>query len=146
MRSDVADHEQPGQPDCSVRLERVLVKQEGEVSADSVRNELARDMWSMIAGFLKGDRMKSSASRRKDVCRILACWARIPLEQREAVLVMHEVAVCVETGAMPAELSLRKTRHRKYRRHGVGKGFINVRAALLTKGCVPAGAALASGS
>ena len=37
---------------------------------------------------------------------------------------MHEVAVCVEKGALPAGLWLRKTRHRKYHVRGFGKGFM----------------------
>ena len=87
--------------DCSVRLERVLVEQHEEVGAASVRNELIRDMVSLVAGFLKDDSMKSAASRRKDVCGILACRARIPLG-----------------------LTLRKTRHQEYRERGFGKGFM----------------------
>ena len=111
VRGDAADHEQPGQP-SSMGL---CWKSEVRITA-SVRNELVREKWSMVAGFMKDDRMESSASRRNDVRGILECWARIPLEYREAVLMMHEVAVCVE--------KKRKTRHRKYCGCGFRKGFM----------------------
>ena len=44
--------------------------------------------------------MESPASRRKDMCGILACRARIPLEHREAVLMMLKVTVCIVEGTM----------------------------------------------
>ena len=78
--------------------------------------------------------MESSASRRKDVCGTLACRAWIPLEHREAALMMHEVSVCVEKGALPAGLRLRKTRHRKYRGRGFRKGFMARRGSVADEG------------
>ena len=87
---------------------------------------MIRDMWSMVAGFLEDDRMEFF---RKPPQRYV--WDSsvqgpdsIALEHREAVLVMHEVAVCVEKSALPAGFGLRKTRHRKYRGHGFRKGFM----------------------
>ena len=82
--------------DCSIGLECANVEQDGEIGTDSVRNELVRDVWSVVAGFLKDDSMESPAGRRKDMCGILARRAWIPLKHREAVLMMHEIAVCVE--------------------------------------------------
>ena len=87
--------------DCSIRLERVLVEQDGVVDAVGVRDESIRESRCVVAGFLKDNRMKLPASHRKDMCGILACWARIPLKNGEAVLVMNEVADLVEEGALP---------------------------------------------
>ena len=81
-------------------------------------------MRSVIAGFLKDDSMESRAGRRKDMHGILACRAWIPLEHREAVLAMQEIAVCVEKRAVPAGFGLRKTRHRKCHGLGFRKGFM----------------------
>ena len=89
-----------------------LLSKIGKVRAARVRNELVRDSWSMITGFLQDDRMASSAGRRQNLCGVFACWARIPLEHGEAVLVMHEVAVRVEKGALPAGFGLGRTDHR----------------------------------
>ena len=71
-----------------------------EIGATRVRDELVRDSRSTITGFLEDNRMKSTAGRRQDLCGILARWARVPLEHREAVLVVHEVAVRVEEGGL----------------------------------------------
>ena len=65
--------------DCNVRLERVNIEQDGVVGTASARNELLRDTWSVVAGFLKDDSMESPAGRRKDMVGILACRAWIPL-------------------------------------------------------------------
>ena len=73
--------------DSSVGLERVLVEQDGKVGAARARNELVRDSWSMITGFLQDDRMASSQAAAEFVWECFACWAWIPLQHREAVLV-----------------------------------------------------------
>ena len=75
------------------RAHRVQVEQDSEIGAARVSDELVRDSRSMITGFLEDDLMKSTAGRRKDLRGILARWAWVPLAHREAVLVMHEVAV-----------------------------------------------------
>ena len=61
--------------------------------------------------------MKLTAGRRKDLRGILARWAWVPLGHKEAVLVMHEVAVRVGEGAMLAGFGLRKTHSRQNVRH-----------------------------
>ena len=101
--------------DSAVGLERVLVEQDSEIGAARVRDEMVRD--SRNTGSLEDDRMKSTAGRRKDLRGILARWVRVPLEHRDAVLVMHEVAVRVEEGAIPAGSGLRKTHHQQNVRH-----------------------------
>ena len=53
--------------DCRVRPERVPFEQEGEVRITCVRDELVRDMWHVITGFLWDDRMKPSSSRCDDI-------------------------------------------------------------------------------
>ena len=50
-----------------VGLEGVLVEQDGRVRVASVRNELFGNVGDVITGFLKNNRMKSSASRCNDV-------------------------------------------------------------------------------
>ena len=58
-----------------VRLEGVLVEQDGEVRVASVRNELIGDAKDMIAYFLKNNRMKPPTSRCGGVS---ASWAWVP--------------------------------------------------------------------
>ena len=57
--------------------------------------------------------MEAAASCRKDLCVLSARWARVPLEHREAVLLVHDVADDVADqvgeGALPARLGLTKT-------------------------------------
>ena len=50
-----------------VRLESVLVEQDGKVRVASVRNELIGDAGDVITCFLKNNRMKLSTSRRDDI-------------------------------------------------------------------------------
>ena len=40
--------------DCGVRLKGVLVEQDSKVHVVGVRSEVIRDVWYMVAGFLKG--------------------------------------------------------------------------------------------
>ena len=55
--------------------EMVKTAASGSNGTTSVRSELVRDVWNVVAGFLKGDSMESLAGRRKDMCGILACRA-----------------------------------------------------------------------
>ena len=85
---------------ASSGLQRVLVEQDGEIGDARVRDELVRDSRSVVTGFLEDDRVKSSAGRRKDLRGVLARWDWVPVEHREAVLVMYEAAVRVEQGCL----------------------------------------------
>ena len=78
--------------------------------------------------------MKASAGCPKDLRGVLARWARVPLEHREAVLVMHEGTDRIDEGALPAGLGLRKTRHRKHNVHWLGKGFAACAARIVDGG------------
>ena len=61
-----------------------------------MRNELIGDARNMITGFLKKNRMERPTGRRNDIGGVPARRARIPLMNRETVLMMHEVTViCV---------------------------------------------------
>ena len=55
-----------------VRLKGVLVEQDSEVRVASVRNELIGDVWNMITGFLKNNRMELSTGSENNVSRISA--------------------------------------------------------------------------
>ena len=74
-----------------VRLEGVLVEQDGEVRVASVRNELVGDVRNVITGFLQNDCVESSARGCNDLCGIPVRWSWIPLQNGEAILMMHEV-------------------------------------------------------
>ena len=101
-----------------------------------MRDELIRDSRDVDAGFLKDNSMKSPAGRRKGMCGILACWAEIPLKNREAVLVMHEVA---ELTRVPCQLGLGARRDiGSTVCVGFGKCSCPARSALLKEGCFPA--------
>ena len=63
-----------------IGLDRVHVDQDGEVRVASVRNELVGDVRDMIAGLLKDNRMKPSASRCDDIGGVSARWAWVPLK------------------------------------------------------------------
>ena len=63
--------------------------------------------------------MKPTACRRNDIGGVPARWAWVPLEHREAVLIMHEITVCVVEGAMSRWFRLPKTYHRYDDRHGL---------------------------
>ena len=63
------------------RARSVLVVQDGEVRVASVRNELIGDVRDMIAGFLKDNRVKPSASRCDDIGGVPARWAWVPLKK-----------------------------------------------------------------
>ena len=49
----------------------------------------------MITGFLKNNRMELSTGRRDNIGGIPAGRSWIPLQNGEATLMMHEVAVCI---------------------------------------------------
>ena len=78
--------------------------------------------------------METPAGRRKDLRGILARWAWGPLEHREAVLVMHVVAVPVVEGAMPAGFGLRKTHHRQNVRHTFREWFVTGSSGFTVEG------------
>ena len=96
-----------------MRLEGVLVEQDGEVRVASVRNELIGDLVDLITGILKNNRMKLSTSRRDDVGGVPARRTWIPLKNRETELVMHEVTVCSINVSMPVRLALPEFDHGK---------------------------------
>ena len=78
--------------DRRVRLDGVLVEQDGgEVRVASVRNELVGDVRQVVTGFLQDDCVESSASGGNDLCGIPARRSWIPLQNGEAILMMHEV-------------------------------------------------------
>ena len=58
--------------DCCVRLECVPVEQDGKVCITCERDELVRDSWHMITGFLKDDRVKPATCHRNDLRGVLA--------------------------------------------------------------------------
>ena len=141
-------HEQPAQPCPPVSLleeasEMVKTAASGS-NVSSARDELIRDSRDVVAGFLKDNRMKSPAGRRKDMRGILACWAWIPLKNREAALVVHEVAVCVEKGAMPAGFGLRKTHHRQNVGHRFREWFATGASSFSDEGLCSRRAVLAT--
>ena len=92
-------------------LEGVLVEQDGKVRVASVRNELIGDVRYVVTGFLQDDCVESSASGGNDLCGIPARWAWIPLQNGEAILVMHEVTVHVISVTKPRRFGLTKTDH-----------------------------------
>ena len=59
--------------------------------------KLAKAMWCVIAGFVKDHHMEAAASCGKDPCGSSACWAWVPLEHKEAVLVVHDTQRHIET-------------------------------------------------
>ena len=70
-----------------------FVEQDGKVRVASMRNELNGNVKNMISGFLKSNRMEPSTGRRNDIGGVPARRTLIPLQDTEAVLTMHEVAV-----------------------------------------------------
>ena len=92
--------------DRAARNERVLVEEDGEVVAVSVSVEVVRDMRYVIPGFVKDHSMEASTGSRNDLGAVLASWAWIPLEHREAVLVVHVVTDGVTEEALPKGLGL----------------------------------------
>ena len=99
-----------------------------------LRNGLLRDLWSVVAGFLRDDSMKPSTGRCDNLGGVPACWVWVPLKHRETVLMMYEITVCVEKRAVPAGFGLRNTRHRKYRGHGFRKGFMTRAGSVADEG------------
>ena len=98
-------------------------------------------MRDMIAGFLKDNRMKPSASRCDDIGGVPARWAWIPLKDSETVLMMHEIAVHSTLVSEPVRFDLAKFDHRKAR--GFGKGPRPARGSAPMAWWVPARAVLA---
>ena len=62
-----------------VRLKGVLVEQDSEVRVVGVRSEVVRDVWDMVAGFLKDNCMESTTGGRDNVGKISARLAWVPL-------------------------------------------------------------------
>ena len=62
-------------------------------------------------------------------------WISNPLEQREAVLVMHEVTVCVVEGTMSGGVGRPKRAVGKTAGAGLGNGPRPAHAASLAVGC-----------
>ena len=94
------------------------------VVAVSVGVELVRDMWCVIAGFLKDHHMEAAAGCGKDLCGFSACWAWVPLEHREAVLVVDEATDRVGEGDVEGRFGFTKTCKRKHNGRQLGKGFV----------------------
>ena len=93
---------------CRVRLEGVLVEQDGEVRVASTHKELIRDVRDMITGFLKNNRMELSTGRRNDIGGVPSGRSWIPLKDRETVLMMHEITLSRINVTMPFRSGLTK--------------------------------------
>ena len=113
-------------------LKRVFVEQDGKVVAVSVGVELVRDMWCVIAGFLKDHNVEAAAGCGKALCGSPACWASVPLEHREAVRDVHEVTDRVGDGNVKGRLGSTKTSQGKHNRRRLGKGFVPCAVSLST--------------
>ena len=70
----------------NIGLKCVFHEQDGKVVAVGVVVEFVRDMWCVIAGFPKGSPHGSGRRLRKGG---FSAW--VPVEQREILLVVHEV-------------------------------------------------------
>ena len=96
-------------------------------------------MWCVITGFLKDHSMEAALGCSKNLCGLFARWAWVPLEHREAVLVVHEVADRGQQGLGSPRRDIGSTRGA-----GLGKGSLAVRSALWMEACFHARAVLAS--
>ena len=68
------------------------------------------------------------------MCGSPACWALVPLEHREAVLVVHEVTDRVSEGNVKGRLGGTTTCHGKHNRRRLGKGFVPCAVSIMDAG------------
>ena len=92
--------------------------QDGEVRSTCVRYELVRDVDHVVAGFLYDNCVKNSTSRCYNLGGVPTSW--IPLQNRETILMMHEIAVCVVKVAEPNRFGQSVSYHRQDHRPGLG--------------------------
>ena len=110
--------------------------QNGKVVAVGVDVGLARDMWSVIAGFLKDHHMEAAAGCRKDLCVSPGCWDWVPLEHRDAVLNVRGITDRVGEGNVKGKLGRRVMGSTIGA--GLGKGSFPVWSASWMQVCGPA--------